>query len=90
MPAKFDSSGQAVKAHYVAAADAGDPPSLHYKRADPETKRHTAKADDREPDGITSQLQDALTAAMQRTNTTRFEAVRSCAHELAIEWLRSH
>jgi hypothetical protein len=36
------------------------------------------------------QLQDALTAAMQRTTTTRFEAVRSCAHELAIEWLRSN
>jgi hypothetical protein len=36
------------------------------------------------------QLHDALTAAMLPTNTARFEAVRSCAHELAIEWLRSH
>jgi hypothetical protein len=36
------------------------------------------------------QLQDALTAAMLRENTVRFEAVRSCAHELTIEWLRSH
>jgi hypothetical protein len=31
------------------------------------------------------QLQDALTAAMLRTNTARFEVVRSCAHELVIE-----
>ena len=36
------------------------------------------------------QLQDALTAAMLRANTARFEALRTCAHELAIEWLRSH
>ena len=36
------------------------------------------------------QLQDALTAAMLRENTVRFEALRSCAPELAIEWLRSH
>ena len=36
------------------------------------------------------QLQDSLTAAMLPTNTTRFEALRTCAHELAIEWLRSH
>jgi hypothetical protein len=35
-------------------------------------------------------LQDALTAAMLRANTARFEALRSCAHELAIEWLRTH
>jgi len=35
------------------------------------------------------QLQDALTAAMLRANTARFEALRSCAHELTIEWLRS-
>jgi hypothetical protein len=37
-----------------------------------------------------AELQDALTAAMLRANTVRFEAVRSCAHELAIEWLRGH
>jgi hypothetical protein len=36
------------------------------------------------------QLQDALTAAMLPTNTARFEALRNCAHELAIEWLRNH
>ena len=41
-------------------------------------------------EGYVVQLQDALTAAMLPTNTARFEAVRSCAHELAIEWLRSH
>ena len=36
------------------------------------------------------ELQDALTAAMLRENTVRFEALRRCAHELAIEWLRGH
>ena len=36
------------------------------------------------------QLQDALTAAMLQPNTARFQALRSCAHELAIEWLRNH
>ena len=36
------------------------------------------------------QLQDALTAAMLRENSVRFEALRSCAHELAIGWLRGH
>jgi hypothetical protein len=36
------------------------------------------------------ELQDALTAAMLQANTARFEALRSCAHELAIEWLRGH
>jgi hypothetical protein len=36
------------------------------------------------------ELQDALTAAMLRENSARFEALRTCAHELAIEWLRSH
>jgi len=35
-------------------------------------------------------LQDTLTAAMLPTNSARFEAIRSCAHELAIDWLRSH
>jgi hypothetical protein len=32
----------------------------------------------------------SLAAAMLRANSTRFEALRGCAHELAIEWLRSH
>jgi hypothetical protein len=36
------------------------------------------------------ELQDALTAAMLRSDSARFEALRSCAHELAIEWLRGH
>jgi hypothetical protein len=36
------------------------------------------------------ELQDALTAAMPRANGARFEALRTCARELAIEWLRSH
>jgi HD-like signal output (HDOD) protein len=36
-------------------------------------------------------LQDALTAAMVvRANSARFEALRTCAHELTIEWLRGH
>jgi hypothetical protein len=35
------------------------------------------------------ELQDTFTAAMQRTNSARFEALRSRAHELTIEWLRS-
>jgi hypothetical protein len=36
------------------------------------------------------ELQDALTTAALRANNPRFEALRTCAHELAIEWLRSH
>jgi hypothetical protein len=36
------------------------------------------------------ELQDALTAAMLQMQTARFEALRSCAHDLTIEWLRSH
>ena len=36
------------------------------------------------------QLQDALAAAKLGASSPRFEALRGYAHELVIEWLRSH
>jgi len=35
-------------------------------------------------------LNDALTEALTRPNSPRFEVVRRVAHELAIEWLREN
>jgi len=35
-------------------------------------------------------LQDALTEATLRPGSKRFEILRSCAHDLAIEWLREN
>ncbi len=36
------------------------------------------------------ELQDALTVAMLQAKSAGFEALRSRAHELTIEWLRGH
>jgi len=35
-------------------------------------------------------LQDALTEATLQPGSERFEMLRSCAHDLAIEWLRDN
>jgi len=37
-----------------------------------------------------AQLQEGLTAAKRETNSARFETLRSYAHGLAAEWLRTH